>query len=176
MAISSIQRRKGFKYFLDVAEKVPNFYKFVWIGKRDTLNEKYTQRIKSINNKSGYEKIEILDFTPNPYSLLNKSHIFFLPSLDEPFGIVYLEAFALGKFVICPINSGFSELIIKNKKLGYVYNSINQVINLLKSEDINYYIYNHNEERINLAKNFDIKFYFENFYKLINKYNIYSIK
>jgi len=171
MAIGPVKPRKGFDYFLDVADKTPHSYKFVWVGKADILDEIYDQRIKLINKRSGYEKIIILDFTHNPYSLLNKCDIFFLPSLDEPFGIVYLEAFALGKFVICPTTSGFSEIIIGKKKLGFIYQNIDQVIDLLKSKDIDLYIKEHKEERVILAKKFDKKYFFKNFIDTLNKYS-----
>jgi len=172
MAIGAAKPRKGFDYFFEIVDKSPSTYKFVWIGKEGNLDEKYTERIKFLNKKYGYEKIKVLDFTSNPYSLLNKCDIFFLPSLEDPFALVYLEALTLGKFIICPLkNSGFSEVIIGKKDTGFVYNNIEEVINFLKSKELDRLIKNFKEERVNFAKKFDKKNFFKTFLKLISKYS-----
>jgi len=171
IAVGSIQPRKGFKFFLNVAENVPNYYKFIWIGKKVNPNIEFLEKIKLINNKAHYKKIQLLDYTLNPYSYMSKCDIFFLPSLDDPFAIVYLEALALGKFIICPQeNSGFGEFLKGKENIGFVYRDINKVIEFLNSKNINKYIRKFKEERVNLAQKFDKKYFFEKFFKIINKY------
>ena len=39
--------------------------------------------------------VEFLGFKPDPYSYISNSDVIILPSLFEPFGLVYIEAFAL---------------------------------------------------------------------------------
>ncbi len=41
------------------------------------------------------DNIKFLGFQPNPYTFISNSDIVILPSLFEPFGLVYIEAFAL---------------------------------------------------------------------------------
>jgi glycosyltransferase involved in cell wall biosynthesis len=171
MAIGSVVPRKGFLKFLSVAERVSNEYRFVWLGTKGSYYKQIRQEIKLINNKVGYEKIQVLGFTPNPYQLLNNCDIFFLPSLEDPCAIVYLEALALGKFIICPgKRSGFSEIIQNKEGIGYIYNNINQVINLLKSPEISKYFNNYQNDRIELAKKFDEEYFKENLFEIISRY------
>lgn len=169
-AIGFLTLRKGFDIFLSIVEHVPDKFRFIWIGKKEKLDESFNQKIRSINENSGYEKIKIVNFTQNPYSILKKSDIFFLPSRDEPFGLVYLEAFALGKFVISPTTTGFSE-IIKKDNLAFIYKNIKEVIELLNSKNIDYYIYNFNEERANLAKKYDNKQFYRTLINILKCYN-----
>lgn len=156
MALGAIQLRKGFHLFLEVANKAPNSYKFIWVGKKGNLSDYYSRRIRSINEESGYEKILILDYRSNPYSLLKKCDIYFLPSLQEPFSLSYLEALTLGKFIICPLKkNGFAEVLIGKTNIGFIYQNISEVIDLLKSKEIDSYIFNYIEQRVEFSKNFD---------------------
>ncbi len=169
-ALAAASERKGFHIFIEVAEKAPSNYKFIWIGKSGELNEGEVEKIELINQKNNYEKIKVLDYLPNPFPLLKNSDIFFLPGLDEPFGLVYLEAFILGKFVIAPTTTGFSEIIEKNSKLAFIYNNTREIIELLKSNTIDSYIRNFKEERLQLAKKFDNNRFNKKILKLFRKY------
>ena len=102
--------------------------------------------------------------------MIKNSDIFFLPSLDEPFGLVYLEAFILGKFVVAPKTTGFSEIIEKDSKLAYIYSNINDVIELLHSDEIDYYIRNFKEERLQLARQFDNERFNTKFIEILREY------
>ena len=101
---------------------------------------------------------------------MKNSDIFFLPSLDEPFGLVYLEAFIFGKFVIAPKTTGFSEIIEKESKLAYIYSNIKDVIELLQSDEIDYFIKNFKEERLQLAKKFDNNRFNKKIIEILHKY------
>ncbi len=170
MALGAATERKGFHIFIDVAEKAPSYYKFIWIGKDEELNKDLAEKIDLINQKNNYEKIEVFDYNPNPFPLIKNSDIFFLPSLDEPFGLVYLEAFILGKFVIAPTTTGFSEIIEKNSKLALIYKNTREIIELLKSDAIDSYIRNFKEERLQLAKKFDNDRFNKKILELFRKY------
>ncbi len=52
--------------------------------------------LKSLSRELGIEeKIMFLGFNNDPYSYVSSSDVIILPSLFEPFGLVYIEAFAL---------------------------------------------------------------------------------
>ncbi len=170
IALGATTERKGFHIFIDVAEKAPSYYKFIWMGRSGDLNKEEAEKIDLINLKSDYKKINVFDYNPNPFPLLKNSDIFFLPSLDEPFGLVYLEAFILGKFVIAPTTTGFSEIIEKNSKLAFIYNNKREIIELLKSNAIDSYIRNFKEERLQLAKKFDNDRFNKKILELFRKY------
>lgn len=169
MAAGRMIPRKGFKYFLKVAERVSNNYQFIWIGKIGKLEHDFKNKIEYINKSSGYQKVKVLDYSSNLYSILNQGQIFFLPSLDEPFGIVYLEAMAVGNYIICPKKSGFSELI-NDENEGYVYNTISEVISLLSSNKIDALIRDYRNLRITTAKKYEKKYFIQNFIDKIKKF------
>ena len=66
-------------------------------------------------------------------SLLEKSHIFALPSVDETFGLVYLEAAAKRNAVICHKNEGVDGLFDNEKEMMFCngYNEFNTILNRL---------------------------------------------
>ncbi len=168
-SIAAPTLRKGFDIFLITAGEAPNNFIFIWIGKIGKLSDTYKKKILEINSSAGYEKIKVYNFLDNPYTILKRSDIFFLPSRDEPFGLVYLEAFALGKFAISPLTTGFSELITNNEH-AYIYKDVKEVIDLLKSEKLQYYTSHFDKERKELAQKFDNKQFNKNLLKIL-KFN-----
>ena len=72
------------------------------------------------------------------YKELDKNDIFILPSVNESFGISYLEAMARGLIIIGSKNTGIDG-IIDNNINGYLVNSdineIVQVLNKIKNEN-----------------------------------------
>lgn len=62
-------------------------------------------------------QVEFLGFKPHPYSYISHSDIIILPSLFEPFGLVYIEAFAL-KTPVVAFNTPAANEIIENKETG----------------------------------------------------------
>ena len=55
--------------------------------------------------------IQFLGFQPHPYSFISHSDIVVLPSLFEPFGLVYIEAFALKTAVVAFDTSAGNEIM-----------------------------------------------------------------
>ena len=51
--------------------------------------------IEMVNGLGLQNQVEFLGFKDHPYSYISNSDIIILPSLFEPFGLVYIEAFAL---------------------------------------------------------------------------------
>ena len=68
---------------------------------------------------------------------MKNSDIFILPSKDETFGMVYMEALSSGMAVCCSKNSGIDG-IIEDTKNGYllkpnkkgIYDTLNKILNL----------------------------------------------
>ena len=170
MALAAAVKSKGFHIFLNVADKASSNYKFVWIGKNEELGKEEAEKIELINKKNDYEKIQVFDYNPNPFPLIKNCDIFFLPSLDESFGLSYLEAFIFGKLVIAPATTGFSEIIEKGSDLAFIYNKEKEVINFLNSNNIDFYVKNFKEERQELASKFDNNRFYKKFMEIIYKY------
>ena len=66
-------------------------------------------------------------------SLLEKSHIFALPSVDETFGLVYLEAAAKNNAAICHRNEGVDGLFDDGKEMMFCegYDEFKTMLNRL---------------------------------------------
>lgn len=92
--VGRLEEFKGHKYLIEamvfVLVKYPDC-KLIIIGEggeKENL-KKLTQELKMENN------ILFIGFNNDPYSYVNNSDVIILPSLFEPFGLVYIEAFAL---------------------------------------------------------------------------------
>ncbi len=117
ISVGRILPRKGFSYLVDAAEEIikdhPNV-KFMIIGPDGGDKQNI---IKKINNKNLKENVELKGIISDEmlHHLLSISSLFVIPSLYEPFGLVALEAMAMG----CPIVStnvgGLSEIIEHNR-------------------------------------------------------------
>ena len=77
-------------------------------------------------------------------SLLEKSHIFALPSVNETFGLVYLEAVAKRNAVICHKNEGVDGLFDDGKEMMFC-NGYDEFKNIL------YHLIENHEKAIDLA-------------------------
>ena len=93
--------QKGFSILINAMTKVFQNIKLVIVGdgeQRDMLDEK-------ISDLHLQKRIEIIGYDRNPYRYISKADLFVMPSLWEGFGLVLLEAIALGVPVIasdCP--------------------------------------------------------------------------
>jgi glycosyltransferase involved in cell wall biosynthesis len=61
------------------------------------------------------QSVKLLDFREDALSLINAADLFVLPSLAEPFGLVLLEAMALGRAVIATRAGGPLEIVEHNR-------------------------------------------------------------
>lgn len=119
------------------------------------------QVLKAVNNLEGFEltvigantnrnklkklnpKAEFKGFQPHKNVLreMQQSDIFILPSINESFGMVYLEAMACGCITICCRNDGIDG-IIKNNENGFTtepdVEQIRELLIRIKNMDANY--------------------------------------
>jgi glycosyltransferase involved in cell wall biosynthesis len=107
-ACGSIEPRKGTDLFLKVAEKVAESYKeapvhFIWIGGRSEQVTAMRKQVKSLTYRN------LIHFVGrrkdvNPY--YDASDVFLLPSREDPFPLVMMEAALRKKAIVCFDNSG----------------------------------------------------------------------
>lgn len=136
LAVSSLIKRKNIKTLILAYKKLIKKYpgavlEIIGDGelkeKLEILNIKYKLNIKmpgSLSNKQVLEKMKEYD-------------IFVLPSKNETFGMVYMEALSTGMAVCCTKNSGIDG-IIKDGENGYlfkpnvkgIYEALNKILSL----------------------------------------------
>lgn len=146
--IGRLHPQKGAEYLLRalpiVLNKIKNI-KVIIVGTGPQLND----LIQEANYLGLIERVIFTGFVDDNLrnALLHLADILVFPSVYEPFGIVALEAMALGKPVIASRVGGFSE-IIEDGKDGFLFEPRN--INDLANKIV--YILT-NEEHIDLIKN-----------------------
>jgi glycosyltransferase involved in cell wall biosynthesis len=105
--------RKGFSYLIDAMcilhEKYPDV--LCYIGGKGPEEKNL---LSQIHEKKMDHSITLLGFIPDPAIPLwmNSADLFVLPSLQESFGVVQIEALACGKPVIAARNVGSMEIIV----------------------------------------------------------------
>ncbi len=107
--------RKGLHYLIDA------FQKFTHPNKRLHIVGSDTEDINFFKNKIKNEKIIIYGHVPQfkLNSIINKCHVFVLPSIEDGFGIVVLQAAAAGCPSIVSQNTGAADFVSKNS-CGFV--------------------------------------------------------
>jgi glycosyltransferase involved in cell wall biosynthesis len=109
--------------FINIIEKLVNRYpdlRAAMIGDGELKD----QCIVMIKNKNLTKNIEMLGFLYNPYSLLAKSKIICMTSLWEGFGLVAVEALALGIPVISTPVGGLTQIV--DMDCGFFYTADNE--------------------------------------------------
>ena len=130
ITLSKLIKRKNINLVIKALSKV-NFdfeYSIYGEGKEQQKLEKL---IKKYNLKN---KIKIYSYInhENIWDKLDKNNIFILPSVNETFGISYLEAMSRGLIAIGTKNTGIDG-IIQNNKNGYLINpKINEIKEILE--------------------------------------------
>ena len=108
------EQRKGFDLFYETSQKLKDNYTFIWVGHiSDEMKEKY---LEDINNA---ENIILPGYISNNDELMayfDACDLFLLPSREDPFPSVVLEAFNAQKPVIGFKDAGgFQDIVIDNK-------------------------------------------------------------
>jgi UDP-glucose:(heptosyl)LPS alpha-1,3-glucosyltransferase len=132
--------RKGLKFLIEAAESVPEPVTIFVLGKGS--EKKFKGIIKN-------QKVIFCGPRKDVHKYYAAADIFVLPSMYEPFGLVYLESLASGIPVIATKSCGASE-IIKDGTHGFLVS---------KPEDTEAmagkikYLINHRDELENMGKN-----------------------
>lgn len=164
--------QKGPEYFLKAAKKVLEFEpntKFIMIGGGDMLAQIIELAVelgisKNVYFHGSYSREDAKEF----YS---RADVFVMPSVSEPFGIVPLEAIALGTPTIISKQSGISEVLQNCLKVDFwdTDDIAHKILSLLKYKVLHSHMKN-------LAFN-ELDFFhwdkpardFYNLYNLLNK-------
>jgi len=111
-----LETMKGHEYLLTAMPEILEVYpecKLLILGD-GSLKEKLVKQcetLKILNN------VEFLGFQSNPYSYISNSDIIVLPSLFEPFGLVYIEAHAL-KIPVVAFDTPAANELMENMQTG----------------------------------------------------------
>ena len=115
ISCGGITRRKGTDLFVQLAGRVvrqlgPQAPAFVWVG--GSRSDAETEAMKRQIADGGLSRdVFLVGQTPYPADYLVLADVFVLPSREESFGIVCLEAGALGKPVVCFASAGVAEVV-----------------------------------------------------------------
>jgi len=118
--LGRITMQKGPEYFVEAAslvlQKMKNV-RFIMAGKGDLLNE-MKQKVSALNIS---EHFHFPGFVADHEiaELFQKSDVFVMPSVSEPFGIVTLEAMQAGVPAVISKQSGVSEVVKNAVKVDY---------------------------------------------------------
>lgn len=103
LACGTVTKRKGadlyFKAYKILEKKYRGVFKFLWLGSAPFGEKEFFGKEKSAN-------FIFLGEKANPYPYIKAADFFVLPSREDPFPLVVLEALALNKPIIAFKNSG----------------------------------------------------------------------
>ena len=131
---------KGVKIFLRIAKELSNM-DFLAVGK---ASNDFENRLKKLKN------VKHLDWVEDISEVYAKTSILLVPSIDEPFGRVAVEAMLNGIPVIGSKSGGLPEILHKDLQIR-TYHSISEWIKKLYLVKQNYQRYS-NEVRNNLSQ------------------------
>jgi glycosyltransferase involved in cell wall biosynthesis len=114
-AVGRLERWKGFHFLLDVVPAVLTRHPdatLVLVGGAHELDPMYATELRA--QAAGLERdghVRLVDQQPNPEDWIQAMDVFVHTSRDEPFGMVVIEAMALGKPVVASAEGGPTEVI-----------------------------------------------------------------
>ena len=103
--------RKGLHYLIEAFQKFEHPNKRLHIIGSDTGDKDF------FKNKLNHENIIVYGHIPHSRlnNIINKCHVFVLPSIEDGYGLVVLQAAAAGCPIIVSENAGASDFITNNK-------------------------------------------------------------
>jgi predicted HAD superfamily hydrolase/glycosyltransferase involved in cell wall biosynthesis len=138
----AVERRKGFDIFCEVAVQLLNSgfkdFKMYWIGSADKKDLDPKSEVES-RDLTGY--VEWLGPKDNPRDYFNSGDLFLLPSREDPYPLVCMEAAESGLPVVCFDESagGMHSFVEADAGLIIPYLDINAmatgVLHLLQNDD-----------------------------------------
>ena len=139
--IGRLETFKGHAFLFAAMQEIIKIFptiKLVIVGTGSEMNN-----LKALGTKLGIDNnLCFTGFHPDPYSYVFYSDLIIVPSLFEPFGLVYIEAFAAGKTVIAFDTAAGNE-IIENEITGILVPKLDvqklaeNIIDLLRNKDKN---------------------------------------
>ena len=112
--VGRLTKIKGHAYLFDAMPKIIEQFPTVQLLVMGEGIEHDPLNIRA--EKLGIQKnISFMGFQDNPYAFIEQSDIIALPSLYEPFGLVYIESFALKTPVVAFDVQACNEIIVHNE-------------------------------------------------------------
>jgi glycosyltransferase involved in cell wall biosynthesis len=115
--IGQIGERKGHRYFLEAAWMITQSHPLVkfWIVGKEPAHSKehYTDQLSEYVREHHLQfQVKFWGFQPDITEILARVDILVLPSLQEPFGKIVIEAMAMEKPVIASHVGGVPEIVV----------------------------------------------------------------
>ena len=112
--VGEVVQRKGHLYLFQALEEivkaVPNF-KLVMLG-RFAREEAYVKKLRSIQKKHDlFRRVKWLGLRTNVEDFMAAFDVLAVPSIEEPLGLVALEALAAGTPVVAARTGGLPEIV-----------------------------------------------------------------
>ncbi|WP_435011821.1 glycosyltransferase family 4 protein (plasmid) [Tundrisphaera lichenicola] len=104
--VGTLNWRKGPDLFLQVARRVcgdqaGKSVHFLWLG-GDLERDPLIQELRTDLQKAGLQgRVHLLGSRPDPINYIDLFDVFILPSREDPYPLVVLEAAAMGKPIVC---------------------------------------------------------------------------
>lgn len=137
--VGRIELFKGHHYLMEALPLVIEAFpavKLLVLGEGSEKNN----CIERVVKQGLQNHVEFLGFKPHPYSYISHSDVIILPSLFEPFGLVYIEAFAL-KTPVVAFNTAAGNEIMTDRETALLVDKGNsralaeKIIYLLKNPE-----------------------------------------
>jgi glycosyltransferase involved in cell wall biosynthesis len=114
-SVGRLNSWKGFHVLLDAAAHVLKRHPqatFVLVGGVHDLEPEYAEQLHDQARRLGYNgRVRLVGQQPNPEEWIQAMDVFVHTSRNEPFGMVVIEAMALGKAVVAGDEGGPTEVI-----------------------------------------------------------------
>ena len=106
--------RKGFQYLIEAMKKLEQYEIELWhVGSVSEEIKTLDFKLKNITYHGSKPQNKL-------YEYYNQCDVFVLPSLEDGFGMVILQAMACGLPVICSTNTGIENVLTKNGEEGFI--------------------------------------------------------
>ncbi|MFW6130571.1 MAG: glycosyltransferase family 4 protein, partial [Atribacterota bacterium] len=168
--VGRLSKVKGCKYLIKSLQYLDFKYKLLILGdgpERKNL-EKLSENLEIRNN------VEFLGYKESVKKYYSLSDLVVIPSLSESFGLVALEAQAMGVPVICSEIPAFKE-ILSNKKNALFFESQNEkdltdkIKKIYSEEKLSKKLIRNGLENV---KNYDLETYINNLTEVYKKINV----
>jgi glycosyltransferase involved in cell wall biosynthesis len=117
--------RKGLEYLIEAMAHLKKVFPRIFLVIVGTGDFQYERRLrKQVEHLGLTENVLFAGFQDYPELFISEFDIFVLPSISEGFGIVLLEAMALGKPIVASNIGGIPE-IVQHEKTGLLVPSAN---------------------------------------------------
>ena len=168
-AIGNLNRGKGIFEYLEAGENLLKEHEnlfFIWVGDGSYSSNEYS--LESLNSglvSKGIDRIKLLGYREDISQILKGSNLFVLPAHEEAFGIVYIEAMAMGLPVIGCRAGGVVDII--QEGTGFLCEpknavSLEKTIELSLETDLE----KMGQNNIEYVKRFSMEKYVENLTKI----------